>query len=267
MRHVERPPCLPLRPYAQLVWCLELDGPGDFGPPERIAPDGIVEMVFHYGDPMAMRYSGETFAAQPRSSIVSQTRRFVEIQPTGTTGLVSVRMRPWGAHQFLGVPVSEIADRQVAARDVWGPEALELEERLFEAVATEARIALVEGFLLWQLRRHQKESVEPVVRAVWARQGKARVGELCHALGLTERGLQRVFSRALGVSPKGFARLVRFQHACAQLRRGSWSSLTEVSLDCGYYDQAHFIGDFKALSGMTPGAFVRADNVSYLEPG
>lgn len=79
------------------MWCLELDTPDEFGPPERIAPDGILEMVFHYRVSMAVRFAQEPFARQARSSVVSQTRRFLEIQPGGPTGLISVRFNPWGA--------------------------------------------------------------------------------------------------------------------------------------------------------------------------
>jgi AraC-like DNA-binding protein len=189
----------------------------------------------------------------------------VEIQPAGSTGLVSVRLRPWGAHHFLGAPISEIADRQVAAEELWGGEARELEERLAEAHDTRSRVGLVEAFLLRQLRRHQKTDVEALVRAVWARRGQGRVRELCNEIGLTERRLQRVFASSLGVSPKGFARLVRFQNACATLQRGGWTSLTQVGHDCGYYDQAHFISDFRAFSGMTPRAFATGRPLSYLE--
>ena len=78
MNYREFTPTSALRPYVQLIWSMELDSPVDFGPPERIAPDGIVELVLHYRDPMAMRFSGEAFSRQPKSSIVSQTRRYIE---------------------------------------------------------------------------------------------------------------------------------------------------------------------------------------------
>ena len=113
----------------QLIWCLELDARDEFGPPERIAPDGIVEIVFHYRDPVAVRMAGESFKRQPRASAVIQTRRFLEFHPLGATGIVSIRLRPWGACQFLRVPLSELADRVVSAEDLWGSMA-ELREHL-----------------------------------------------------------------------------------------------------------------------------------------
>ena len=264
---LELPPPPLLKPYVHLIWCFELDADGDPGPPERIAPDGIVELVFHYRDPMRMRFTGEDFVAQPRTLVVSQTRRYLEFLPGGTTGLLSVRFRPWGAYHFLGMPISEIADQLVAAEDLWGEPVRELEERLGEAGSMADRLSLVEGFLLDRLRRHQKAEVETLVRAVWRRNGQVRVPELCRELGLGERSCQRIFAATLGMPPKSFARLTRFLHACSQLQRGHWTHLTHLAHDCGYYDQAHFIADCRAFSGMTPSQLVAARGFSFLEIG
>lgn len=265
MRTLELAPPPALRPYARLLWCLELETPDEFGLPERIAPDGIMEMVFHYRVPMEVRFAQEPFALQPRSSVVSQTRRFLEIQPGGPIGFISVRFNPWGAYHFFEPPVSELADQLVSAEDLWGRVVGELEEGLAEAGSIRERVTLVERFLLEQLERHQKRNVESLVREVWKRKGQVKMAALCQELGLTERTLQRDFRNAIGMSPKGFARLTRFLHACAVLRRAGQISLTQVAYECGYYDQAHFIDDFKAFSGMTPGQFLGSGNVSFLD--
>ncbi len=247
MIYLERSPSRILQPFVQLLWCLELDKAAGFGDVERIAPGGILELVFHYREPMQMRYAGEPFVPQPRSSIVSQTRRFVEIRPGGGTGLVSVRFRPWGAHHFVRPRVSELADRVADARDIWGVSAIaEMEERLAEAPDPKRRFSLVEKFLIDQLRRYSKEDVEGVVREVWRRGGQVRIANLCRELGVAERTLERIFGSALGMSPKAYSRVARFLRACAMLRRGDFNSLADVGLRCGYYDQSHFSGEFRA---------------------
>ncbi|HSR42398.1 MAG TPA: helix-turn-helix transcriptional regulator [Longimicrobiales bacterium] len=264
MKYLELPPPRPLRPYVRLIWCLELDTPGEFGPPERIAPDGIVELVFHYRDEISVRFAGEEFGPQPRSSLVCQTRRYVEICPRRATGLVSVRFRPWGALHFLPMPVSELADRVVPAEDVWGRAVLDLEERLAAARGLEERVSWVQRFLLERLRPQRERQVVAAVRAVWRHRGDVRATELSRELGVSTRTAQRLFQAAVGMPPKSYSRLVRFLHACAVLRGGDWSSLTDVGYACGYYDQAHFIADFKDLAGMTPGELVDARAFSFL---
>src|SRR5262245_22060544 len=112
-----------LAQYVQLMWTLDVDAAASFGQAERILPDGIVEAVFHYRTPFAMRYRDGGFERQPASLVVSQTRSFIEIEPAGPGGFLSVRFFPWGASQFLAVPVSAFADRTVTAADLWGREA------------------------------------------------------------------------------------------------------------------------------------------------
>lgn len=265
MRYIELTPPPLLQPYVRLLWSLELETPHDFGPPERIAPDGIVEMVFHYRVPMAVRYAREPFAVQPRSSLVSQTRRFIEIEPAGPTGFVSVRFQPWGAYHFFEPPVSELADQVVPAEEVWGGAVRELEERLASAFDLRERASLIEQFLIGRLERHHQRDVEGLVREVWKRKGNVRVAKLSRELGLTERTMERIFQDAIGMSPKGYSRLTRFLHACTVLRKGQWSSLSEVGQACNYYDQAHFIDEFRTFAGMTPRQFVHARGFSYFD--
>lgn len=256
-------PCL--APFVRLIWTLETSGPVAFGPPERILPDGVVEVIFHYGTPFDMRFRDENFTGQPASFLVSQTGRFLDLRPAGRSGFIAVRFQPWGAYHFFSVPVAEFVDRMIPAEGVWGQDARILEERVHAARDIDERSTLVQRFLLDQLRRYHKEPVERLVRAIWSRRGRMRVASLCREIGVTQRGLERTFSRALGVSPKQFARLTRFLCACRLLRNGKWTTLAEVAHAAGYYDQAHCIADFKAFSGMTPRAFCQASKVAVLD--
>lgn len=263
MRSRELLPCVSLRPYVRQFWILELDDPLAFGPPERIVPDGLVEVVFHYRAPLLCRYDGERFERQPRSVAVSQTRRFLEIRPERETGFLSVRFQPWGAYHFFANPVSEIADRQTPTEALWADAATELEERLAEARGDRERVELVESFLLARLDRHRKTDVEPLVREAWRWQGRISVAGLCRSLGVGERTLQRTTAAALGTTPKRLLRLTRFLSACSLLRAGN-AAQTEVGLACGYYDQSHFIAELREFSGMTPRQLAANPAVSWL---
>ena len=90
MRYREFVPHPLLRPYIKLIWTLSLDQPAAFGRPWKIAPDGIVEVVFQFGIPFSLRYPGESFERLPGSFAISQTRRFVEIRPAGPGGFLSI---------------------------------------------------------------------------------------------------------------------------------------------------------------------------------
>jgi AraC-like DNA-binding protein len=252
-----------LAPYVRLIWGLDVDRPAAFGAPERILPDGVVEAVFHYGTPLAMRFPGEDFGTLPRSCLVSLTRRWVEIRPPAPTGFLAVRFHPWGAHHFFDPPVSELEDRAVPAGEVWGRDALELEERLQAASGASQRAHLLRRFLRDRLRLDRREPADSLVRAVWSNRGQTRLSRLCRELGVSERRLERTFQRAVGVAPKHCARLARFLHACRLMHKGGWRTLTEVAHAAGYYDQAHCIAEFQEFAGMTPRAFLAAEKVAF----
>ena len=267
VRYSEIPIHPALGQYVQLIWTLDVEEPASFGKAERILPDGIVEAVFHYRTPFAMRYRGAKFDRQPASLVVSQTRRFIEIEPVGCGGFVSVRFYPWGASHFFGVPVSAFADRTVTAADLWGRDVEGVQEQLGAAQSIRDRGGLIQAFLLRQLRRHRRDSIEALVRAVGGRKGQGRVDRLCRDLGVTQRALERSFDRTLGYSPKHFLRLRRFLHTCHLLRRPERPRPVEVALQAGYYDQAHCIADFQSFAGMTPRGFVAAEKAVFLDVG
>ena len=161
------------------------------------------------------------------------------------------------------MPVSEFADGQVPADILWGKRAVELEERICSASTLHERIRLVERFLLEQLRRYAKEDTALLIRHVWDRRGQVAIGDMTREVGISERQLERRFLEGVGVEPKQFTRLARFLDSCRQIRKHA-DSLTRIAHHCGYYDQSHFIRDFKRFSGLTPNEFRLRSDVSFL---
>jgi AraC-like DNA-binding protein len=267
VQYAEVPRHPALAGFVQLIWTLEVADPVSFGPAERIVPDGLVEAVFHYRSPFDMRYGNARFGRQAASAVISQTRSFIEIQPAGPAGFISVRFSPWGACHFFRAPVSEFADQMVTAADIWGREAMVLEESIATAPSMAERVRHVQGFLIEQLRRHQKDSVETLIRQVGSVRGRSRVTTVCRDIGVSERTLERVFARTLGMSPKHFLRHRRFLHACHLLRCSERPRLTEIAHRAGYYDQAHCIADFHAFAGMTPREFLTAEKTAFYDIG
>ncbi len=263
IRYSELPVRPILAPYVRLIWSLEVDAAADFGPAERIVPDAIVEIVFHYGRPFDMRYAGEAFTRQPPIAIVSQTRRFIEIRPSAPSGFLSVRFHPWGAQRFFAPPLTTLADRLTSAEDVWRREAACLAERVASARSLTVRSELVQDFLESRLRPGDA-SVERLVRAMWFRKRRTVRG-LCDDFGIGERRLERTFAAAIGMTPKHFMRIARFLDSC-RLIRGSHGTLplAAVAQQAGYFDQSHFSADFKEFSGMTATAFAATHNVAFL---
>lgn len=167
------------------------------------------------------------------------------------TGSVLVRFTAQGA-ACLGVPAGELTDRSVALDDILAPARVaELSERLLAAPDDAARVALVVALLA-----ELPFARDPVVTRALARltdvRAPASVAGVARELGMSERQLERRFVARVGLMPKRFARLARFERALALLGQGS--SLASVAQRAGYSDQPHLVREFRSFAGVPPSA-------------
>jgi methylphosphotriester-DNA--protein-cysteine methyltransferase len=166
-----------------------------------------------------------------------------------------VRFRPGGLAAFAPVPAGALAGCIVEPRALGGAPGVEVEARLREAPHHRARAGIVQRFLLARLDAPRAGAVQPAVREILRRRGRIEARALARHSGTTPRSLQRAFRRDIGLQPKVLARIVRFQNVLAAVERGGDHEWAQVALDCGYYDQAHLIRDFKQFTGGTPARF------------
>ena len=267
MTYLEFKPQWPLSEFVQLIWVWEDATNVHHLPRERIVPDGIVELVFHFGDPLVTYFPDDTASIQPLNFVIAQVEEFIEIEAQGPIGLISVRFFPWGAYHFLNVPIKELKDRIIPAELIWNDAVLVLQDKICCASNNTTRINLVQDFLLHQLRKNFVEypDLDDIVKYIAHTHGRTPIERLTREIGMSQRNLERKFIHSVGISPKQFSRIHRFLGACSGLKRADYSSLTDFTYDMGYYDQSHFIRDFKAFSGMNPTEFLNKDHISFLE--
>ncbi|GGX04531.1 helix-turn-helix domain-containing protein [Streptomyces lomondensis] len=180
------------------------------------------------------------------------------IDPAQQRAVVWVAFRPAGAYPFLTAPVSEVRDQLVGLDELWGTDGAVLRERLLAALSSsgpEACLREVEQVLLRQAAR-PLEPDPAVRRAAMLLDRGTPVGEVADRLGWTSRRLARNCAEQLGLPPKRYARIRRFQRLLGRVNAGpgapDWAVL---AADCGYHDQAHLIHEFRALAGITPTAY------------
>lgn len=172
---------------------------------------------------------------------------------------VTARLRLGANEAVLGVPASEIAGRIVALGDLWGEAAARrLRERLAASRSTAAAAAILDAAICERVALTAARS-EPARLGLAAadRLTTASVSAVAVDLGVSERHLRRVFREAVGMSPKTFARLTRFHRALRAARREAHPRWASIAAHAGYYDQAHLIAEFRAITGVTPGALLR----------
>ena len=195
----------------------------------------------------------------PRASVVGTMTRPLTINATGPVDLFGVRFRPGGLSGFGPLDAAGLTDAVVDLTNFWGRSAQEVWHQLGEAAADE-RIRLLQNVL--GARANGRIETDPFlhhcVTRIEAARGALRIGDLEKNTGLSGRQLERKFARHLGISPKLFARVVRFKAAVAAAAGPHPPEWVTLAGDLGYADQPHLVREFKTFAGLTPGAYLDA---------
>lgn len=249
-------PCHDLKTLVKCYWTLE--SLKEKSPEKQtIVPDGCIEMIFHYRDVYKQYIENGKSIIQPRCFVIGQLTRPLVIKPTGETGIFSVRFHPNGFLPFATVPIKETENTAVSMEKLFGKDGLEIEKEILNANSTFDRIKLIETFLFNRLT--DTETIDLIVKStvetILTANGQLSVNELSEQLNINRRQLVRKFSSAIGLSPKQLSKTIRLQATLKMLLNKKFTSLTALAYENEYYDQAHFIRDFKELTGYTPKEF------------
>ncbi|SEL79632.1 AraC family transcriptional regulator [Parapedobacter koreensis] len=248
-------PSRDLSPLVKCYWTLE--SPMEENPRRQtIVPDGCMEMIFHYGDLYKQYMSDGLCVVQPRSCVFGQLTRPLEIEPIGETGIFSVRFHPGGFMPFATIPIKEMDNKAVALKKLFGNDGTALESAVMHAKTTVEKINVVESFLSGRLTHETIDRfVQSAVETILSANGQISVSLLSGQTNIDRRQLERRFSSAIGLSPKQLSKTIRLQATLKLLLAKQYASLTALAYAGAYYDQAHFIRDFKEFTGLTPKEF------------
>jgi AraC-like DNA-binding protein len=256
MNYQVHPASAELQLFIKCFWTLEADASPD-PVKQRVVPDGCAEMIIHCGDLYRQYFPDGSFILQPRGFIFGQISNYIEIAPTGRSSIVAARFQPEGLAPFLEVPVSDLQDRANDLITLFGEAGKQLEEKIIAADGTTERIALLESFFLSRLST--PAAIDSITRncvdIILRSQGQMEIKDLAGKANINRRNLERKFVTAIGMSPKQLSRVVRLQVTLKLLEQRKFTSLTSLAYENGYYDQAHFIRDFKEFTGTSPRLF------------
>jgi AraC-like DNA-binding protein len=248
MRYREIKPTTRLRSFVECFWTLE--GSVNSAAPERILPDGCVELILNFGDRFLQHVDGER-RRQPRNFIVGQMTGPVLISATGVVRLLGIRFQPGGTRPFLDLPAHEITDQVVELEGLSRQFERSLMQACERAENPDQKVAAVDAFLVSRVERGEFDSpLLALAASVIDRRGLVSVDQLASHAGVSNRQLERWFLREVGIGPKLLARIVRFQQVFRAVESNpAWA---DVAIECGYYDQAHLIRDFNQFAQLTP---------------
>ncbi|MEM8969751.1 MAG: helix-turn-helix domain-containing protein [Bacteroidota bacterium] len=241
-----------LRNYVRFYWFLESDGPYTHYAEADVCP----ELVFHFKgqfDEVLENGKRESSFISGINAPTSQTRKY---EINSGFGIFGIYFYPHAIPLLFGIPASEITDQRIALDALIHPMAVDLEDKIMNSPTNESRIAIIESFIEERLAKTQTiqlpvfEALKHIIKA----QAAPKVSQLSQDYFISERQLERQFLRFTGFNPKQFIRIARFQRAI-QFYGNRKKRLTDIALDCGYYDLSHFINDFKQFSTLGPREF------------
>jgi len=220
---------------------------------ESVLPTGVAHLAFRLGGE-PLRLKGRAGDESVGWDVVggSRDRAYVrEIPPGGTS--VGAQLEPGAARLVIGAAADELADRHTPLEDLWGNDARRWRERLGTESSLAQRLDRFEALLASRI------TTRPDRFVVWAieRIGEgAAISEVVEASGFSHRHAVSLFRREVGLPPKRFARVLRFQRAIASLAQKTAPALADVAHAAGYADQSHLTRELQAMSGLSPGRYL-----------
>jgi len=259
MLYVHKRPAPPLTAFVESIWlCRNAVRPKRL---ERVLPSGSAQLIVNLAEDETRTYqytdrgmSAQVLAGSILSGIAT---RYQLIDTDEQTHVAGVAFRPGGTKAFTRWPASELNNADVPVEDLWGKRpANQLREQLLAAASPNAALNVLEAWLLqiW-VQRPCHPAVYFALDAFHSSPSIARISDVTGAISLSPRRFIEKFEAEVGVTPKRYCRLLRFQSAVAKAHCASPLDWTQLALDCGYFDQAHFIHEFREFAGITPSGY------------
>jgi AraC-like DNA-binding protein len=256
---LHRQPAPPLDQFVEKLWYCH--GYTAAHRLDRIMPSASLGLIVNLQQNLCRIYDREDHTVLRTSSGITaagpSTRYFV-IDTAEQYSVMGVQFRPGGAFPFLVMPPSELHGLHVSLEDLWGPAAADLRVQVLAAATPENKFRALENGLLarWRGGLDVHPAVRFALRQFHAAPGAAAVSRVAEQIGISPRRFAQVFRDQVGLSPKLYCRVRRFRQVLSALSTGGRVDWADVACEAGYFDQAHFIHDFRAFSGISPTAYL-----------
>jgi AraC-like DNA-binding protein len=250
----------PLNTFVEHLWLYDGFMPS-YGR-EKLLPNGAMELIIDLRDHPKHKWDRRDLVhgtAYRKSWLSGMQTEYIVIEASPGS-MMGAHFRPAGAWPFFGAPLGEFADHVIELDSVVGMQAGSLRDRLLEAPTPEGKLKLLEQWLLARGGEsvYPDRAVHHALQQMLSLPMRLLIRDLAAKVGISQKHLIHLFDQQVGVRPKQLDRILRFNRVLTTIaqskpREMDWAA---VALDCGYYDQSHFIHDFEAFAGMTPSAYL-----------
>jgi AraC-like DNA-binding protein len=253
-------PSAVLQPYIRHYYLFESESNAAFE--DTVFPSGDMEMIFNLGTGVWKSLQGDKFLDNPATELWGQITRPLAIRSSGKHCMLGVRFFTHSASCFLDDQIGIFNDQVSNLEDIIGKPVRSLHSKLLDINHTEKRIEVLDKFLTNRLLANQQKSerihkVGHILSSIKNDPAENNITRVASSHGITTRYLQKLIYQHTGLSPKSFDKISRFKKSLALLGQPDMP-LTSVAYDSGYFDQSHFIRDFKSFTGITPSAYLES---------
>jgi hypothetical protein len=264
IRFLQFDPIWPLKPYIDKIWLFESSEPMPADDMKMVVPNGHLRLLIPTCNGLLGQKGDKHFStAQNKMALVGMTDcpSIVDAENYGPVGIIGVEINAIGAYRFFHLRLKEIKNQLYLLSDIVGNIVTVIEQKIKEAPGIDAKVKLLQQFL-FSLFAQQKEDAlfEYCVRKIQTAKGNNLISGLERETGYSSRWLNLKFEERLGISPKNYSSIVRFQRYYKKMVLDPAEFFKQKSFYDYYYDEAHFIKDFKRFTDMPPAKLMRSKN-------
>ncbi|GGA81617.1 helix-turn-helix transcriptional regulator [Puia dinghuensis] len=249
------PPSDILKPYIRHYYIFHSTSGTTFE--DVVFPSGDMEMIFN----LASGIWSTQDKRNPLIELWGQITKPLDIQSSGSHTMLGIKFFPHSAAYFLECPVGDFNDQVADLGDILGKPVKQLHTQLLATGDAAKRIALVESFLIDRLIQGEKRSfridkVGHILKSMVKAPAEIKLSAIATQHGITSRYLNKLVYQHTGLTPISFNKIRRFQFSLKLIAKND-QPFTAIAYDCGYFDQSHFIKEFKSFTGLTPSAYLK----------
>jgi AraC-like DNA-binding protein len=242
-----------LKQYIAAFYIYHFDANSDV----QLFPKGVFEIVFQSD----IRFQHNTayssgWQTRPQNFIGGLHNKSYHVRSYQENSYcIVVEFKPDTAKYFIPHNLRDFQNNVVDISDVWGSEALTLTEKLNREAYDRNKVRFIEHFLLGKIIEHKQSKIDNALKLIFASQGFIDVSELAKSCNLSDAQFRKRFNNEVGISPSQYCKIIRINTTLAELKNQYQKPLIELSNQLGYFDQSHFIKDFKSVTGSSPKKF------------